>query len=89
MIPQIDWFGCSQNTAWEIQIHQTLHNLSKIKPISRASLRVEEEGTSAEPFHLTLMLSMPGPDVLVHGRGQSFQTALQQISTGAWKKLTH
>lgn len=88
MITKLDWFGCSPNAAWETQIHQTLQMLAEIKLISRASLRVEEEETSAEPFHLTLMLSMPGPDVLAHGRGHSFQNALQQLTLGVREKLS-
>lgn len=87
MITKLDWFGCSPNAAWETQIHQTLQILAEIKPISRASMRVEEVETSAEPFHLTLMLSMPGPDVLAHGRGNSFQDALQQLTSVAWEEL--
>jgi hypothetical protein len=88
VITKLDWFGCSPNAAWETQIHQTLQMLAEIKLISRASLRVEEEETSAEPFHLTLMLSMPGPDVLAHGRGHSFQNALQQLTLGVREKLS-
>ena len=88
MITNIDWFGCAPNASWEKQIHQILQTLSEIKPISRARLRVEEEGKSTDPFHLTLMLSMPGPDVLAHGRGNSFQSALDQINSQAHKKLS-
>jgi hypothetical protein len=88
MIIKIEWFGCSPSAAWEIQIHQTLQMFAEIKPISRVSLRIEKEDTSAEPFHLTLMLSMPGPDVLVHGRGHSFQNALQQLTSAAQSQLS-
>jgi hypothetical protein len=34
------------------------------------------------------MLSMPGPDVLAHGRGHSFQNALQQLTLGVREKLS-
>jgi hypothetical protein len=88
MIIKIDWFGYSPNASWENQIHQILQALSEIKPISRARLRVEEEDESTDPFHLTLMLSMPGPDVLVHSRGHSFQSALEQINSKAHIKLS-
>ncbi|MDI1311823.1 hypothetical protein [Prosthecobacter sp.] len=88
MITKLEWFGCTPDAAREIQIHQTLHMLSEIKPIARASLRVEEEEASAEPFHLTLMLSMPGPDVLAHGRGHSFQHALHQLTSVAQGMLS-
>ncbi|MCX6851562.1 MAG: hypothetical protein NTY98_21890 [Verrucomicrobia bacterium] len=88
MIIKIDWFGCSPNASWEKQIHQVLQALSEIKAIARARLRVEEEADSTDSFHLTLMLSMPGPDVLAHGRGNSFQSALDQINSQAHKKLS-
>lgn len=88
MIVNLDWFGCSPSASWETQIHQTLRSLSEFKPISRASLRVEEDVSFEEPFHLTLMLSMPGPDVLLDGRGHSFQTVLYQITQEAQEKLS-
>jgi hypothetical protein len=89
MIIKIECVGFSPNPSLEDQVHQSLRVLSDIKPISRASLRVEDEGAGAEPFHLTLMLSMPGPDVLLHSRSHSFQDALQQLSLRAWAKLSH
>lgn len=88
MITNIDWFGCAPNASWEKQIQQVLQALSEIKTISRARLRVEEAAESTDSFHLTLMLSMPGPDVLAHGRGNSFQSALDQINSQAHKKLS-
>ena len=87
MIIQLDWVGCSPNASWETQIHQTLQMLAEIKPIFRASLRIEEDAAHEEPFHLTLILSMPGPDVLVNGRGHSFQTALYQTTQKAQEDL--
>jgi|GEM_PF-695022 len=88
MIIKLDWFGCRPNASWETQIHQILQILTETKPISRASLRVEQDLTSPDPFHMTLMLSMPGPDVIAHGRGHSFQNALQQVTLGAQVKLS-
>ena len=88
MIIILNWFGCSSNAAWETQIRHSLQSLSDIKPIPRARLRVEEDVSSNVPFHLTLMLSMPGPDVLVHARGHSFENALEQLISGASAKLS-
>jgi hypothetical protein len=88
MIIKLDWFGCQPRAPWETQIHQTLHALSLIKPISRASVRIEEHDEGGMPFHLTLMLTMPGPDVLSHGTGHTFEEALLKLSRAAKKTLT-
>lgn len=42
MIIQLDWFGCNPRSKWESQIHLTLEQFAKLKPISRAVVRVNE-----------------------------------------------
>jgi len=87
MIIKLDWFSCSPTKKWEAQIHQTLEELGTLKQISQASVRVEETTESAHQFHLTLMLRMPGPDVLSHGTGSTFEEALLKLGTAARKTL--
>ncbi|MCA1962542.1 MAG: hypothetical protein LDL31_01195 [Prosthecobacter sp.] len=81
----LDWFGCEPHPAREHKIHQMLENLRHYKHLTRASLRIEETKNSGTPFHLTLMLSMAGPDILVHGRGQTFDEALMKTANAATK----
>ncbi|MFM2177202.1 MAG: hypothetical protein RL015_1300 [Verrucomicrobiota bacterium] len=87
MIIQIDWFGCEPNSNRELYIHKTLENLNSLKSISRASLRIEEDTQSSPPFRLVLILSMPGPDVLAHGIGHTFDEALHRLEESAHKTL--
>jgi hypothetical protein len=87
MLISLDWFGCTPNSTIEIQIHQILQGLSEVKAINRASLRIEQNATSPEPFHLTLMLSMPGPDVLASAQGTGLQETLFQLTASTRKKL--
>lgn len=88
MIIKLDWFGCSPRYKWENKIHQTLELLSSIKPVSRASVRVEKIADGGPRYHLTMMLSMPGPDVLSHGIGQTFDEALLKLAGEARKTLS-
>jgi hypothetical protein len=87
MIIKLDWFGCEPKNLWENRIHQVLEKLTALKPITRASVRVEELRTSSPPFHLTLMLSMPGPDVLASGVGHTFDEALRKLEESATKSF--
>ena len=87
MIIRLDWFGCEPTALREQLIHNTLETLQGIKPISRASLRVEEQPKESPSFHLTLMLTMPGPDVLAHGAGHTFDEALRKLEAAASKTL--
>jgi hypothetical protein len=87
MIVHLDWFGCDPRHSHETKIHQMLEKLGGIRPITRASLRIEEGLEGAPPFHLILMLSMPGPDVLVHSNGQTFEEALLKLEALARKNF--
>jgi len=87
MIIRLDWFGCEPTAAKEQRIHQALETLQSIKPISRASVRVEQQAKESPAYHLTLMLTMPGPDVLAHGAGHTFDEALRKLETSAFKTL--
>ncbi len=87
MIVHLDWFGCDPRHSHETKIHQMLEKLGSVRPITRASLRIEEGLEAAPPFHLILMLSMPGPDILVHSTGQTFEEALLKLETSAHKKF--
>lgn len=87
MIIRLDWFGCEPTAAREQSIHKTLETLQSIKPISRASVRVEEQAKDSPSYHLTLMLTMPGPDVLAHGAGHTFDEALRKLEAATVKTL--
>ncbi len=87
MIIRLDWFGCEPTSAKEQRIHKALETLQSIKPISRASVRVEEQTKESPSYHLTLMLTMPGPDVLAHGAGHTFEEALLKLEAAALRTL--
>lgn len=87
MIIQLDWFGCKPRGKWESQIHQTLEHLATLKPISRAVVRVQQQAEKATRYHLSLMLSMPGPDVLAHSNGHTFDEALLKLKASVQKTL--
>lgn len=82
MTIHLDWCGCEPHAVREHKIHQMLENLRHYRPLSRASLRIEK-GDGGTPFHLALMISMAGPDILVHGRGRNFDEALMKLETAA------
>lgn len=87
MTIQLDWFGCEPHAQKEKKIHHTLEVLHSMKSVTRASVRVEEHPESSPPFHLSIMLSMPGPDVVAHGTGQTFDEALLKLEAAAKKAL--
>jgi len=80
MIIKLDWFNCKAVPEWEAQIHYMLEKASAAKQISVASVRVEEVSGSEQQYHLTTMLRMPGPDVIAHGDGPTFDEAMQKMS---------
>jgi hypothetical protein len=88
MIIHLDWFGCNPRSKWETEIHQTLENLATIKRVSRASVRVEEITEGGPRSHLTMMLTMPGPDVISHGIGHTFDEALLKLTATVRQMLT-
>lgn len=87
MIIQLDWFGCEPRTQWESQIHQTLEQFAAIKPISRATVRVEQHSEKNPRYHLSMMLCIPGPDVLTRSVGHTFDEALLKLHASARKTL--
>ncbi len=80
MIIKLDWFSCNSSPKWDAQIHKMLEEMGALKAISHASVRVEEISEGSPRFHLTTMLRMPGPDVLAHGDGQTFEEAILKMS---------
>jgi hypothetical protein len=87
MIIRLDWFGCEPTAAREQRIHKALETLQSVKHISRASVRVEQQTSHSPAYILTLMLTMPGPDVLAHGTGHTFEEALIKLEAAALKSL--
>ncbi|WP_461786046.1 hypothetical protein [Prosthecobacter sp.] len=87
MIIQLDWFGCHPRLKWETQIHQTLEQFAALKPISRASVRVEQQSEQAPRYQLSMMLSIPGPDVLGRSSGHTFEEALLELRANLRKTL--
>lgn len=88
MIIQLDWFGCEPRTKWESLIHQTLEQFASLKPISRAQVRIEQLSQQTPPYHLSVMLSIPGPDVLARAAGHTFDEALLKLTASVRKTLT-
>ena len=87
MIIQLDWFGCDPRAKWESQIHHTLEQFATLKPISRAVMRVEQIAEKSSHYHLTLILSIPGPDVLARSTGYTFDEALLKIHSSVIQTL--
>jgi len=87
MIIHLDWFGCDPRTQWESQIHQTLEQFATLKPISRAVVRVEQQREKTPRYHLSMMLCIPGPDVLARSAGHTFDEALLKLHTSVRKTL--
>ena len=88
MIIQLDWFGCEPRTRWESLIHQTLEQFTSLKAISRAQVRIEQLSQHAQPYHLSVMLSIPGPDMLARAAGHTFDEALLKLTASVRKTLT-
>ena len=80
MIIQLDWFGCDPRSKWESQIHQTLEQFATLKTISRAQVRIEQLPQQTPAYHLSVMLSIPGPDVLARSAGHTFVEALLKLT---------
>jgi len=87
MIIQLDWFGCEPRTKWESLIHQTLEQFATLKPISRALVRIEQLTQHTPPYHVSVMLSIPGPDVLARAAGHTFDEALLKLTASVRKTL--
>lgn len=87
MIIQLDWFGCEPRTQWETQIHQTLEQFASLKTISRAVVRVEKQPEKTPRYQLSMMLSIPGPDVLARTAGHTFDEALLKLHSSVRKTL--
>jgi hypothetical protein len=87
MIIQLDWYGCDPRTQWETQIHQTLEQLASLKTISRAVVRVERQPEKTPRYHLSMLLSIPGPDVLARSAGHTFDEALLKLRVSVHKTL--
>jgi len=87
MIIHLDWFGCDPRAQWESQIHQTLEQFATLKQISRAVVRVEQQREKTPRYHLSMMLSIPGPDVLARSAGHTFDEALLKLQATVRKTL--
>jgi hypothetical protein len=88
MIIQLDWFGCEPRTKWESLIHHTLEQFATLKTISRAQVRIEQLSQQTPPYHLSVMLSIPGPNVLARSAGHTFDEALLKLTASVRKTLT-
>ena len=79
MIIKLDWYNCTALPQWEAQIHQMLEEATQHQSISHASIRVEDTPSSEMRFHLVTLLRMPGPDVIAHGDGHTFEEAMMNM----------
>jgi ribosome-associated translation inhibitor RaiA len=87
MMIKLDWVHCVPRKKWEMQIHQLLEHFAAQKTISLASIRVEEQVGRGQRFRLGLMLSIPGPDVVVEAAGQTFDEALTKLNQAVQRWL--
>jgi len=87
MIIHLDWFGCNPRTQWESQIHQSLEQFATLKTIYRAVVCLEQQPEKTPRYHLSMMLSVPGPDVLARSAGHSFDEALLKLHASVHKTL--
>lgn len=87
MIIKLDWFRCAPRKRWETQIQQSLERFAAVKSISQASVRVEESGWQGARFRISMMLSIPGPDVAVEASGQTFDEALSKLNHAVNRSL--
>jgi hypothetical protein len=87
MIIQLDWFGCNRRSKWEGQIHQTLEQAAMLKNISRAQVRVSETPEQTPRYSLTMLLSIPGPDVQMSSSGHTFDEAMLKLQAMLRKTL--
>ena len=69
------------------QIHQTLEQFASLKPISRAVVLVEQQWEKTPRYLLSIMLSIPGPDVLAYSTGHTFDEALLKLRVRVRKTL--
>lgn len=58
-----------------------------LKAISRACVRVEQSTEGTPRFHISVLLCIPGPDILARSSGCTFQEALLKASTSVRKTL--
>jgi hypothetical protein len=86
MIIKLDWYNCTALPQWEAQIHHMLEEAAHYKTISHASIRVEDTPGTELRFHLVTLLRMPGPDVIAHGDGHTFEEAM--LNMGARLRRT-
>lgn len=86
MIIKLEWFNCTALPQWEAQIHHMLEEAAQQKSISHASIRVEDTPGTEPRYHLVTLLRMPGPDVIVHGDGHTFEDAM--LNMGARLRRT-
>ena len=87
MIIQLDWFGCAPRPQWEAQIHQALEQFSSLKTMSSASVRIEEKTEHAPRYKLSMMLSIPGPDIRANSVGHTFEEAMLKLTASVRKAM--
>lgn len=87
MIIQLDWFGCEPRAKWESSIHQALEHFATLKTISRARVRVEQFAGRSLAYQVSVMLSIPGPDVTALSNGHTFEEALRKLSASVSRSL--
>lgn len=85
---QLDWFGCAPIPKWESQIHHALERFAAMKPVTRAQVRVEELKEGTPRYHISMTLSIPGPDVLARSWGHTFDEAMIKLNATVHKTLT-
>ena len=87
MITHIQYFGCDARPDWDEKLEALFFEARQHLPVSDASARVEEPQNAAYRYRITLDLKLPGPDILVHADGYTFNEALIGVSAAIRQKL--
>lgn len=87
MTTQLNWLGCHSCDKWEHRILEALESFAASKTISKAEVTVEHLTEGTTPFRLSMMLSIPGPDIISKGTGQTFEEAMVKLVNAAQKTI--
>ncbi len=87
MITQFNWRGCNSRSKWENRIRQSLEQVANLREISKAEVTVDHLA-GAGPFRLSMVLSIPGPNILASSAGQTFDEAMHKLDATVSKMLS-
>lgn len=87
IIPAIEWLHCDPLPRWQAQIERMVSQFAALKPVSKATVRVEQATEGTPRFHLSVLLCVPGPDIVARASGCTFPEALLKTASSVNKTL--